>query len=232
MSLVRVTAGEFTMGSRGDDPGVQSKEKPQHNVRLDEYLIGKYQVTVAQFRAFVDATGYSASSNALRTGKDNYPVNCVSWDDATTFCLWASQVTGRAVRLPTEAEWEKAARGTDGRIYPWGNQTPDSSRCNFNENEGGTRPVGKYRPKGDSPYGCADMAGNVFEWVNDWYADDYYASSPCGNPPGPTSGLYRVKRGGGWVISAVTLRSTYRSSENPDYYSHFVGFRCAVSPGI
>lgn len=230
MSFVRVPAGEFIMGSNDADWGADRDEKPQHKVYLDEYLVGRYEVTVAQFRVFVEATGYNASKEALLAGKDNYPVTMVSWDDAVEFCRWASEVTGREVRLPTEAEWEKGARGTDARIYPWGNETPDVNRCNF-DNKVGTLPIGNYSPAGDSPYGCADMAGNVWEWVSDWYQKDYYLTSPSSNPSGPANGDSRVLRGGGWYGYCYYNRAADRTySVFPDSRSYDYGFRCAILP--
>jgi sulfatase modifying factor 1 len=238
MSLVRVPAGEFIMGTSAaywTDSIDSPDKKPQHKVYLDEYLIGKFQVTVAQFRVFVEDSGYEADSRALRTGYDDHPVTNVSWNCATAFCRWASQVTGRTVRLPTEAEWEKAARGIDGRNFPWGNQAQGGSSCNFNYKVGNTMPVGHYSPKGDSPYGCADMSGDVCEWVNDWYSSDYYACSPGINPQGPTNGSSRVLRGGSqsydYGNSYDYVRVVARFKHNPDDLRNYISFRCAVFPG-
>jgi len=156
--MVWVPPGPFLMGSdKGRDPQAYDDELPQHRVMLPGYWIGRYPVTVAQFRAFVEASGYQPKDSDSLNGPDNHPVVYVTWHDALPFCRWLSERTGLPVTLPSEAEWEKAARGTDGRIYPWGNGPPDESRCNFAG--GRTTPVGRYSPKGDSPYGCVDMAG-------------------------------------------------------------------------
>ena len=233
ISMVRIPAGEFKMGTSGN-----SASEKQHTVNLDEYLIGKYDVTNVQFAAFVKATGYKTTAekegsgyaydgsswadtkgadwqhpkgpNSDLGGKDNHPVVLVSWDDAVAFCAWAKQASGQQVQLPTEAQWEKAARGTDGRIYPWGNEAPNANLLNFNMNVKDTTAVGKYSPAGDSPYGLADMAGNVWQWTADWYSDTYYGSSPASNPQGPTTGSGRVVRGGGWNVNSKRARAAYR----------------------
>lgn len=195
LELVRVPAGKFIMGSdKNKDKMADYNETPQHKVYLEEYLIGKYLVTVAQFAIFVKVRDYKTAAEKSGSGitltgstwdivkgadwqhprgpgsdvsrKADHPVTLVSRFDAVAFCEWASQVSGREVRLPSEAEWEKAARGTDGRNWPWGNQAPDRDTGNFTMNVKDTTPVGKYSPKGDSPYGCADMTGNVWEWTS------------------------------------------------------------------
>jgi serine/threonine-protein kinase len=252
MEFARVLAGEFLMGSdKAKDKQAGDAETPQHKVTLKEYQIGKTPVTNQQFEAFARAAGYQTEAekagkslvwdftkkewvwvpganwqhptgpDSSLQGKASHPVVHVSWNDATAFCKWAG------VRLPTEAEWEKAARGTDGRIYPWGDNAPDANRCNFNQNVKDTTPVGKYSPQGDSPYGCVDMAGNVWEWVNDWWDEKYYQTSPGSNPTGPASGAYRVVRGGSWFTNDYNLRVSYRLRGFPDIGFNNLGFRCS-----
>ena len=168
--------------------------------------------------------------------KQTHPVTQISWNDAQAFCNWLNTTalktlpTGLRFRLPTEAEWEKAARSSDARLYPWGNTAPDKTYCNFNRNVGDTTPVGQYSPKGDSPYGLQDMAGNVWEWVNDWYDSSYYANSPSENPKGPSSEQpYRVLRGGSWYYVVGNVRSANRDRFSPDFRDYVNGFRCSLS---
>ena len=171
-------------------------------------------------------TGHDAGSDwrDVASGKSDHPVVLANWHDTEAYCEWAGR------RLPTEAEWEKAARGTDGRVYPWGNERPTREHCNFYHDVGATTPVGKYSPQGDSPYGAADMAGNVFEWVADWYDKDYYAVSPKDNPQGPAAGEYRVVRGGSWIANDDGVRAAGRHDRTPDGRNVRYGFRCARSP--
>ena len=226
MTVVRVPAGTFLMGAADDDGNADADEKPQREVYLDAYWIDRTEVTNAMFQRFVAATGHDAESawrNAA-SRKPDHPVRYVNWFDADAYCRWA----GRS--LPTEAQWEKAARGTDGRKYPWGNDAPDESRCNSNVNVGITTPVGNY-PASASPYGALDMAGNVWEWVADWYDGEYYRSAPRENPTGPDSGERRVVRGGSWNFAARFVRSSYRNSTDfvvPASRIGNLGFRCAL----
>jgi formylglycine-generating enzyme required for sulfatase activity len=232
MVFVYVPAGVFSMGSDPAlDRAAQENEQPQHSVHLDAFWIGKYPVTNLQYQVFVRAAGYRSpkywSGTTIPDGKENHPVEYVSWQDATTFCLWVGSLPGGpAVRLPSEAEWEKAARGTDGRIYPWGNAAPDASLCNL-ENYS-TVAVGQYSPRGDSPYGCADMTGNMFQWCGDWYGSSYYSASPPANPPGPESGRLRIKRGASWWGKDQRhrfARCADRNVGDPDNASNGLTFR-------
>jgi len=243
--MVHVPAGEFVMGSAASDPEAADNEKPQHTVYLDAFYIDRTEVTNAQYRAFVAATGRPAPTTCHDSrqptyddaGKRDHPVVCVSWEDATAYCAWAG------ARLPTEAEWEKAARGTEGRIYPWEDEFDDlwlnyrdanceSQRNDKNANDGYSRtaPVGSYLD-GASPYGALDMAGNALEWVGDWYSAGYYGRSPSQDPRGPETGTTRVVRGGSWGDWPLVVRSAFRFWFDPSAFSE-LGFRCAsaVSP--
>ena len=228
MEFVRVPAGDFLMGSvAGAGVSVLGLEIPQHPVYLDEYWIGKYPVTVAQYLAFLAATHYKnpiAWKEQIGDTPSNYPVVNVSWMDAAEFCRWLGEKSGGWIKLPTEAQWEKAARGTDGWTYPWGNEPPDCSRANYLGCKGNLSPVGSH-PSGASPYGALDMAGNVWEWVADWYGD--YPSGKVTNPTGPTSGEYRVLRGGSWCYGSNVLRAAYRNGNYPSSSNLNYGFRCA-----
>ncbi len=241
--MVYVPAGEFIMGS---DEG-ESDEQPTRTVYLDAFYIDKYEVTNARFATFVSANGYktdaerggcgwiyeggegkcvpgadwqhSLGPDTDLGGKDEHPVVQVSWNDAKAYCEWAG------ARLPTEAEWEKAARGTDGRTYPWG-EWIDCDHAQYGGCGGGTVPVGS-KPKGASPYGALDMAGNVWEWVADWYDSGYYGTSPETNPKGPASGDSRVLRGGSWRSNEALVRAALRGRSSPGDARGSVGFRCA-----
>lgn len=218
MVFIRIPAGEFLMGSSDDDLMAHPSEKPQHIVFLNEYWIGKTPVTEEQFRI------YQPKHNFIPEEAQDPIVN-ISWDEAQGFCNWLSKTSGLPIRLPTEAEWEKAARGTDGRLFPWGNEDPNS--FNIYDRIGGYA-VGSFL-EGASPYGVLDMAGNVFEWVSDWYEAEYYQHSPPENPKGPKTGQEKVMRGGDSWIDWWDLRVAsrdYAALSSSDYVG---GFRCALN---
>ena len=216
--MVFVPAGQFTMGDRD-----QSDNYP-HQVTLSGFYIYKDLVTVAQYGKFCSATGHKMPEAPSWGWNEDHPIVNVSWNDAQAYCQWAG------VRLPTEAEWEKAARGTDGRQYPWGDAF-DSSRLQCSKSATGdaksTAPVGSF-PSGASPYGALDMAGNVLEWCADWYDQDYTKKSNLTNPSGPKSGNVRVLRGGSWYNDIpVIFRASFRDSVDPASWNFGGGFRCA-----
>ncbi|MBI5946193.1 MAG: SUMF1/EgtB/PvdO family nonheme iron enzyme [Chloroflexi bacterium] len=220
MAMVYVPKGAFIMGSSSGDPD----EQPAHEVYLDAYWIDQTEVTYTMFARFTPA----------RSGRQ--AADGVSWEQAAEYCAWVGS------RLPTEAEWEKAARGTDERVYPWGNQPPTGDLVNFadrnsrlnwedtnvDDRYGAVAPVGSY-PAGASIYSALDMAGNVAEWVNDWYDQAYYSASPLTNPRGPGVGDFRVLRGGSWFSTAAGVRTTDRSWYIPEAGTDYGGFRCAQS---
>ncbi|MCK4315304.1 MAG: SUMF1/EgtB/PvdO family nonheme iron enzyme, partial [Anaerolineae bacterium] len=227
MTMVYVPAGEFEMGStEGDDD-----EQPVHTVALDGFWIDQTEVTNAQYRQCVEAGDCDPplhSNSSTRDSYygnstyDDYPVIHVSWFQANAYCEWAG------ARLPTEAEWEYAARGPNGLIYPWGNSAPNDTLLNYNRNVGDTTEAGSYLD-GASWCDVQDLAGNVWEWVADWYED--YPSTAQTNPTGPAGGDYKVLRGGGWLISQSYVRAVSRYHYTPGHRTHFVGFRCVGQPG-
>jgi formylglycine-generating enzyme required for sulfatase activity len=227
MLMVYVPAGDFSMGSQAGPVD----EQPVHTVSLDAFWIDRTEVTNAMYSQCVAAgaclrpyvlgsnTHYSYYFDPLYA---DYPVIALKWSSADAYCTWAGR------HLPTEAQWEKAAIGTDGRIYPWGNELPKNTLLNFNRAVNDTARVGSY-PLGASPYGAWDMAGNVNEWTADWYDDTYYASSPSSNPTGPATGQYKVLRGGSWISDVYVIRSADRHWLAPDTRDITVGFRCAAT---
>jgi eukaryotic-like serine/threonine-protein kinase len=263
MTQVFVPEGDFAMGS---DSSSYANERPVHTVFLDSFWIDQTEVTNSMFEGFVTQTGYqteaekkgTSSGYDTDTGKSvqnqvadwehplgpdsslaglaEHPVVHVSWNDARVYCEWAGR------RLLTEAEWEKAARGTDGRTFPWGSNFDgtllNSADVNLGAGRGNSSfddgfqlsaPVGSY-PLGASPYGALDMVGNVWEWVKDWVDEAYYQGSPTANPGGPASGVYRVVRGGSWHDPEDGNRAAYRGWASPGDTDITLGFRCGLTP--
>ena len=225
--MVEIPAGPFVRGttSGGFD------EQPQRTIDLETFSIDRYEVTNHQYQQFVLATGHRKSGPPSRYAKSigkmrgtNQPAVYVSWDDASAYCRWKGK------RLPTEAEWEKAMRGTDGRLWPWGNQEKPNG-ANWARVQDGhevSARVGAF-PTDKSPYGVMDGAGNVMEWVADWYQEAYYKEAPDRDPPSPEFGTYRVMRGGGYTTTGGDVRITSRSKMVPDFRDETIGFRCAIS---
>ena len=243
--MVLVPAGSFWMGCNATvDTSCDSDEKPQHQVTLSAYEIDVTEVTVAGYKQCVTSGACSAPSSSSSCssseygtygalGKEQHPVNCVTWTQSSEYCSWKGK------RLCTEAEWEKAARGgcetvvgdckSGMRTYPWGDSDPTCDVCWFKGCPGDTQPVGLL-VDGGSPYGVLDMAGNVWEWVADWYASDYYTTSPGTNPTGPASSSFRVFRGGSFVYDAVCVRGSYRFDFPPPFAIDYLGLRCCRTP--
>ncbi len=218
--MIAIPAGEFTMGNDSGD----GDETPAHKVSVAAFGIDQFEVTNEQFQAFVAETGYvstaekageRASWHTYAQGKPSHPVVLVSWNDAVAYCQWAGK------RLPTEAEWEKAARGPEEFIYPWGNEWATGKANTEESGYRGTTIVGSF-PDGASSYGVMDMAGNVSEWTTDWY--EPYPGSTFASPY--FGKKYRVIRGGGWFSDAKLVRTTERSCSGVDLHNDDVGFRC------
>ena len=257
--LALIPAGEFLMGCDDAD----EDERPVHTVHVDDFLIGVQPVTNADYARFVRDTGHRAPSiyeiplvvgvggidrqrvfrqtavpyewvkSEPSPARLDHPVTLVRYDDASAYCAWLAAITGRAFRLPTEAEWEKAARGgAESKSYPWGDRL-EPTLANFLHDPAeratrGTTACQSYPPNG---YGLFDMVGNVWEWVQDWYSPAYYGASPARNPTGPPRGQLRVVRGGGWLAAdARMLTCSHRHKVPPDTYSYGIGFRVACSP--
>jgi len=226
--MVAIPGGPFVMGSSENNG--RADEMPQRRVHLDGFMIDQVEVTNARYLEFVHATGHRNPPNPYGQGMlvsaqgiENLPVVQVTWYDAGAYCRWTKK------RLPTEAEWEKAARGTDGRLFPWGNDPPTPDRANFDREWEGAQtlhPVG-YLPAGDSPYGIKDMSGNAREWVEDWYDADYYGHAPAANPSGPEKGIVRSIRGGSWHSPISDIRASARGRGGFALQTHGTGFRCA-----
>ena len=240
--MVLVPAGEFIMGSdKKTDRLAYRSEIPQRSVYLDAFMIGKYEVTALEYLKFVLATDrlpqldWRYDGGNFQDTMAHHPIMHVSWYDADAYCKWAGK------RLPTEAEWEKAARGVDGRLFPWGSEYAGPTRANF----GRTGLSGPVRDRPErlllyppiisvdkyenalSPYGLYQTIGNVAEWVSDWYDQDYYKTAPSRNPKGPETGTQKAFRGGGWMDSTTTMRAAMRNGTDPKTKINWMGFRCA-----
>ena len=239
---IRIPPGPFLMGSSDDDELALDDEKPQTSIWLDEYRIGCYPVTNREYRAFVEHPsneGKEGFKHIFPTGKGDHPVVMVSWPEATAYCAWLSEMTDKIYRLTTEAQWEKAARGADGSIFPWGNVF-DRGKCNtLGSKVGDTTPVGHYSPDGDSPYGCSDMAGNVWEWTSSlWHKDEHrrvygypYDQHDGRESVNMPSYAIRITRGGCWSYAHANARGARRYHSHPNFASNRNGFRVVLVPG-
>jgi len=222
---ITIPAGEFLMGC---DVGSQD-ERPVHRVFIDQYAIGRFAVTNRLYRLFIEATGYLTPGNwnDPHFRDPEQPVTCVSWFDAAAFCTWLSNEIGKPYRLPTEAEWERAARGgVEGRLYTWGDEVPQCQPGYFEHWLHGPEPVGQRSPNG---FGLYDISENVHEWCADWYDQHYYVESEMLNPQGPAMGSRRASRGGSWRHQIKITRVAARSSIPPEFKYSDYGFRCALS---
>jgi eukaryotic-like serine/threonine-protein kinase len=219
--MLDVPAGDFRMGcDDGTDSDCQDDEKPEHTVTLHAFQINRTEVTQDQYAACVTAGACNAPSCAWDCSKGEYPAACIAFDDAKAYCSWAG------ARLPSEAEWEKAARGSDGNKFPWGDSEPDCELTNMAGCAGGPEAVGSHAA-GKSPYGALDMAGNVVEMVADWYDATYYARSPSSDPQGPATGTRFGGRGGGFKSESIWQRAAKRDWYDLTDAGVGLGFRCA-----
>jgi len=221
--MVVIPAGEFWMGA---EDGLQDA-RPLHRVHLSSYWFDKYEVTNARYRQCVEGGGCTPPKDRLMfedPQRAQHPVTNITWGQARAFCQWQGK------RLPTEAEWEKAARGTDGRRYPWGNNEEVLKRHmrkgELTADASGAEMAGRQTATA-SPYGVFDLIGSVSEWVKDWYAEDFYQASPARDPQGPSRGSFRVLRGGEWNEKAPNLQASYRGWDDVTYWGPTLGVRCA-----
>ena len=223
LDMILVPAGRIRIGT--NTPG-RPGENPEHVVELKAFYIDKHEVTNLQYKEFIEVIGHRAPPHwRNRTFPEarlaDHPVVDASWDDAAKYAAW----TGK--RLPTEAEWERAALGDGRDEYPWGKSSPSADYTNFDNPDGKTTAVGKF-PRGKSGFGVWDMCGNVGEWVNDWYDAQYYQESPDSDPEGPASGNQRVYRGGGYQGNRMDVRGKTRLFAMPSASNDYIGFRCAM----
>ena len=234
--LKRIPAGEFLMGTSISKRDGGRDEYPERRIFLDAFYMDSLEITNGRYLEFVKAAGHRIPEHprdktltlwqgaTVPAAFKDHPVINVDWSDAAAYCEWAGR------RLPTEAEWERTARGTTGRRFPWGDAEPTRTLANYlNQwrNGGGLEPVGSH-PQGASPEGVQDLQGNVWEWVADWYDPHYYEKGPLRNPKGPNEGTRKVMRGSGWESEAPVLRSAHRLSSDPKNRNHILGFRCAM----
>jgi sulfatase modifying factor 1 len=228
VEMVIIPAGPFIRGSAPGDGRLD--EQPRRKIYLNAFAIDKYEVSNAHYMKFLDETLHKPPLNVFaerpfnkEEGIADLPVVQVTWHDAVDYCFWAGK------RLPIEAEWEKAARGTDGRLYPWGEGSPTAQRANFEKDWEGKKTFVEVTalPEGQSSFGIFNLAGNVREWVQDWYDAEYYSNSPDKNPKGPDNGILKVLRGGSWRSFDTDLRATSRGKGGFALKTHGIGFRCA-----
>jgi sulfatase modifying factor 1 len=234
--MVLIPAGDFLMGTAISNRDGGLDEYPQRTIFLSAFYIDVYEVTNGRYLSFIQATGHRLPENprdktltlwkasSVPDSFKDHPVVNVDWHDATAYCAWAGK------RLPTEAQWERAARGPHGRRFPWGDSEPTQLLANYLNrwrNGAALEPVGSH-PQGVSAEGVQDLQGNVWEWVSDWYDSHYYQHGPSRNPQGPADGTRRVIRGSGWESEAPLLRSAHRLSSDPKNRNHTLGFRCAM----
>jgi formylglycine-generating enzyme len=226
--MIVIPAGEFFMGSKKKEG--RPDEQPQRKIYLDFYEIDEHEVSNDRYLKFIHATGRKEPPNPYSDGKlskvsgiGNLPVVQVTWYDAVDYCRWAGK------RLPTEAEWEKAARGNEGLKYPWGSESPKSKQVNFEKNWEGTQTLWPVNTNGgsSSPFGIKGMSGNVREWVQDWYAPDYFQTAPQKNPRGPQIGILKVIKGGSWHSFKADVRAASRGKGGFALKTDGIGFRCA-----
>lgn len=222
VTLIYIPAGEFIMGSDTSDSAAQDDEFPQHTIYLDAFWIDQTEVTNRLYLACAEANRCApvVSPRPEMTTAPDQPIIGVAWPEAVNYCRWVGR------RLPTEAEWEKAARGVDARLYPWGNNFEAAQQVNIDFRVGDFNDAGS-NVDDRSLYGVLDMAGNAPEWTVDWYQKNYYAQSPARNPTGPESGQLKVTRGGAWNVAPRAARSANRFWSFPDR-DDFTGFRCAM----
>jgi formylglycine-generating enzyme required for sulfatase activity len=226
--FLQVPSGEFWMGADPNkDRFANKNEIPATKIYLPTYWIGRFPITNQQYQCFTIATGYQQPNHwnsDLSIEEFDNPLTNVNWKDAQAFCNWVSEMTDWKIRLPSEAEWEKAARGTDQRIWPWGNVPATSANCNFGS--GGPTPIGNFGLASVSPYGCLDMVGNVWEWTQDLYMP--YPYQAFGRKDYENNVGSRVLRGGSWFHNESEARCTSRLKDKIDAVRNFYGFRCAL----